>query len=88
MRWKTTGDIIDKILCKIIPCKDEIEEAWNSMEESKNATIETFKDGEIILRTKNSACLQILTFKREEIKKKFNDRLGDKIKNIKLRLGG
>lgn len=88
MKWKTTDDIINKILCKVSPCKDEIEKVWNCMEESKNASIETMKDGEIILKVKNSAYLQILTFKREEIKRNFNDKLDYKIKNIKIRLGG
>ncbi len=87
MTWKTTNNIINGILQGIgKPGKDEIESVWNNIEESKIARVETFKNGEIVLRVKNSAYLQVLTFKREEVKEKLNHSLDNKIKNIKIRL--
>lgn len=87
MTWKTTNNIINGILQGIgKPGKDEIESVWNNIEESKIARVETFKNGEIVLRVKNSAYLQVMTFKREEVKEKLNHSLNNKIKNIKIRL--
>ncbi len=87
MTWKTTNNIINGILQGIgKPGKDEIESVWNNIEESEIARVETFKNGEIVLRVKNSAYLQVMTFKREEIKEKLNHSLDNKVKSIKIRL--
>ena len=89
MTWKTSGHIIDKLLNSSKgPIKDKIEKAWNQMEESRKAKIVTFKKGQLIISVENSAWLQELTFKREEMKKTLNQSLAGRIKEVKIRLGG
>jgi hypothetical protein len=89
MKWKKTNDILDKILRRAGGAtKDEILDAWNKLEESKIAEVITFTNGTLILKVPNSAYLQMLSFKREEIKKNLNKILGNKIVNVKLKCGG
>ncbi|MFH1416358.1 MAG: DciA family protein [Elusimicrobiota bacterium] len=89
MNWKNATGIIDGILKSASRhSKDDIEAAWKSIEESKYASIVTFIDGELILKTENSTYLQILTYKLQEIKRKLNEKLSGIVTDIKLRLGG
>jgi chaperonin cofactor prefoldin len=88
MSWKTPNNIIDRILAgpgSLI--KDRVEKAWNELEEKDKAKVVTLKNGHLILNAKNSAWLQELTYKREEIKQKLNRSLGGAVKDIRLRLG-
>ncbi|MFC2048979.1 DciA family protein [Elusimicrobiota bacterium] len=90
MNWKPASDIISKIFKnKNIDIKDTIEKLWNSMDDIKDkADIVTLKNGDLILKAKNSVYLQELSFKKHDIIKIMNSKLNGRIKNIKLRLGG
>ncbi len=85
MNWKKAGNIVNKI----IPdsggnLKDRMEEAWNDIGEKDKADPVHFSKGILTLKVKNSTYLQVLTYKKEEIKGKLNSRLDIEIKNIKF----
>ncbi|MFC2061081.1 DciA family protein [Elusimicrobiota bacterium] len=90
MNWKTTEQIIEDIIGdRKELVKDIVERIWKSIPGIEDkAEIVTLSNNELILKAKNSACLQELSFRREEIKEKMNKELKNKIKRIKLRLGG
>ena len=87
--WKSTDSILRRIIGNRNPAlKDSLEKAWLNFEDSKYAVIETFRDGELVLRVKNSAHLQVLSMKREIIKTFLNERIERQVKNVKFCLGG
>ncbi len=89
MKWEIAGNILDRILEQSkSSIKDDLEKAWNNIDESRMAKIVTFKNGDMVLKAENSAELQILSLKREEIKQQLNNKLNGKVKNIRFRLGG
>lgn len=90
MNWKTPASIIDNILIKSNKLiRDKVEKAWKSIPGIENkADIVTLSNGELIIKVKNNAYLQELSFRREEIKQKMNNKLNGHVKKIKLRLGG
>lgn len=89
MSWKNTDYIIDKLLNDAKSnLNDNLENYWKKMNESRYAQIITYKNGELILKVNNSASLQLLSIKREEIKNNINKSIGTKIRKIRFRLGG
>lgn len=90
MSWKRPGEIINKILRNSAgPIKDSIEKAWREIDYIKEkGNIVTFKKGTLIVKVKNSACLQEMSLQREKIKQDLNQKIEKKIKEIRFRLGG
>jgi len=89
MSWKKPSDLIDKMLEKSkLSVKDDLLSCWSSMPDSRKAEVVTLDKGELILSVKNSAFLQEITFRKEQIKEELNRKIGNRISNIKLRLGG
>jgi hypothetical protein len=85
MNWKKAGKVVDTIIK--VPAgglKDRVEEAWKTTGEASKAMPQHYSDGLLTLKVKNSAHLQELTYKKEELKDKLNSQLDIKIKNIKF----
>jgi len=89
MSWVNSENAIDRLLKGITrPRKDRVEQAWKKLEESKHADLEGFSNGELVIKVKNSAKLQLLNFKKDDIIKKMNDNLEERVINVRFRLGG
>ena len=89
MSWTNSANSVDRLLRSIgRPRKDRVEQAWKKLEESRHADLEGFSNGELVIKVKNSAKLQLLNFKKDEIIKKMNDSLEEKVNNVRFKLGG
>ena len=88
MKWVSANYIVDRVLKKInAPIKDNIEKAWEKIgDDSKKAKIVTLKNNILYISVQNSAHLQEISFKREEIIKKLNKLLNGKIEKIIMRV--
>ncbi|GEM_PF-3498175 len=90
-RWKKADTMLDGIISRFKPVKDDISRAWEKTgKESRKAEVITFKNGRLYLNVKNSVYLQELSYKKDMLIRTINDKIeGEKkVKDISFRLGG
>ncbi len=86
--WRNTGNIVDSILGRIKEPKwDRLMEAWEKIEgvQEMGEPVRLSK-GALVIKVKNSAYLQMLNMRREEITQCLNKSMSGEIKNIRFQV--
>ncbi len=86
--WRNTGNILDSILNRIKkPEWDQLIQAWEKIEGVKELGQPVgLRKGALVIKVKNSAYLQVLNMRRDEITEKLNKSMSEEIKNIRFQV--